>query len=57
VRFIADGKGATRVELEHRKLDRYGTRREEMRNIFNTEGDWGRLLAMFAARAAEKAGT
>jgi uncharacterized protein YndB with AHSA1/START domain len=57
VRFIAEGKDATRVELEHRKLDRYGTRRDEMRRIFETEGDWGRLLAMFAARAAEEAST
>src|SRR5262245_57418113 len=46
VRFIADGKEATRVELEHRKLDRYGARRDEMRHIFDTQGDWGRLLAM-----------
>jgi uncharacterized protein YndB with AHSA1/START domain len=53
VRFIAEGESATRVELEHRKLDRYGARRDEMRRIFDTEGDWGRLLAMFAARAAE----
>ena len=52
VRFIAEGKDATRVELEHRKLDRYGARRDEMRHIFDTEGDWGRLLLMFAARAA-----
>jgi uncharacterized protein YndB with AHSA1/START domain len=52
IRFIAAGEGGTRVELEHRKLDRYGARRDEMRRIFNTEGDWGRLLAMFAARAA-----
>jgi uncharacterized protein YndB with AHSA1/START domain len=52
VRFIAEGKDATRVELEHRKLDRYGARRDEMRHIFDTEGDWGRLLQMFAARAA-----
>lgn len=51
VRFIAEGKDATRVELEHRKLDRYGGRRDEMRHIFETEGDWGRLLQMFAARA------
>jgi uncharacterized protein YndB with AHSA1/START domain len=51
VRFIADGDG-TRVELEHRCLDRFGPRRDEMRRIFETEGDWGRLLAMFA-RAAE----
>ena len=54
VRFIAEGNGSTRVELEHRKLDRYGARRDEMRRIFETEGDWGRLLAMFAARAAEE---
>src|SRR5215469_8239396 len=36
VHFIADGKDATRVELEHRKLDRYGARRDEMRTIFNS---------------------
>lgn len=56
VRFIAENKDATRVELEHRKLDRYGPRRDEMRRIFETDGDWGRLLAMFAARAAEGSG-
>ena len=54
MRFIAEGKEVTRVELEHRKLDRYGARRDEMRRIFETDGDWGRLLAMFAARAAEE---
>jgi uncharacterized protein YndB with AHSA1/START domain len=48
VLFIADGLNATRVELEHRRLDRYGARREEMRRIYDTEGDWGRLLASFA---------
>jgi len=52
VRFIAVGQDATRVELEHRRLDRYGARRDEMRRIFDSEGDWGRLLAAFAARAA-----
>jgi uncharacterized protein YndB with AHSA1/START domain len=55
LRFIAEASDVTRVELEHRKLDRYGARRDEMRQIFNTEGDWGRLLAMFAARAVEDA--
>src|SRR6516164_2308113 len=55
LRFIAEGKDATRVELEHRKLDRYGVRRDEMRRIFDTEGDWGRLLQAFAARAAAAA--
>jgi uncharacterized protein YndB with AHSA1/START domain len=51
VRFIAEGDG-TRVELTHGRLDRYGARRDEMRRIFDTEGDWGRLLAAFA-RVAE----
>lgn len=52
VRFIAEGQDGTRVELEHRHLDRYGSRRDEMRRIFDTEGDWGRLLEMFARAAA-----
>jgi len=53
IRFIAEGADATRVDLVHRKLDRYGARRDEMRGIFDTEGGWGGLLAAFAARAAE----
>ena len=52
VRFIADGRENTRVELEHRLLDRYGAHRDKMRRVFDTEGDWGKLLAAFA-RAAE----
>jgi hypothetical protein len=52
VRFIRHSENMTRVELEHRLLDRYGARRDEMRRIFDVEGDWGRLLAMFA-RVAE----
>jgi uncharacterized protein YndB with AHSA1/START domain len=52
LKFIADGPDRTRVELEHRHLDRYGDRRDEMRRVFDTEGDWGRLLESFA-RAAE----
>lgn len=52
VRFIPDGESGTRVELEHRRLDRYGARRDEMRRVFDTEGDWGRLLQAFAQAAA-----
>jgi hypothetical protein len=44
----------TRVELEHRRLDRYGARRDEMRTIFDTTGDWGRLLQAFAQAAASE---
>jgi uncharacterized protein YndB with AHSA1/START domain len=52
VRFIADGKNGTRVELEHRHLDAYGARRDEMRGIFDSEGGWSGLLASFARAAA-----
>jgi uncharacterized protein YndB with AHSA1/START domain len=53
VRFIEDS-GGTRVELEHRKLDRFGERRDEMRRVFDKEGDWGKVLALFARRAEEE---
>ncbi len=56
VRFIPDGATVTRVEFEHRRLDRYGARRDEMRRIFDVEGDWGRLLAQFGRAAAADVG-
>jgi uncharacterized protein YndB with AHSA1/START domain len=52
VRFIAEGADNTRVELEHRHLDRYGARRDEIRTIFDSTGGWGRLLESFARAAA-----
>ncbi len=51
VRFVAEGKNGTRVELEHRLLDRYGARSEEMRGIFDSEMGWKGLLEAFAVRA------
>ena len=54
LRFIPEGENVTRVELEHRRLDLYGARRDQMRRIFETEGDWGRVLEMFG-RVAEAA--
>jgi len=52
VRFNAEGSDRTRVELEHRHLDRYGTHRDKMRAIFDTQGDWGKVLDAFAQAAA-----
>lgn len=52
VRFVAEGNDRTRVELEHRFLDRYGDRRNEMRSRFDSEGGWSGLLASFARAAA-----
>jgi len=51
IRFIVESESRTRVELEHRRLDRYGERRDHMRRVFDTEGDWGRLLEAFAQAA------
>lgn len=51
VRFIAQGDSATRVELEHRRLDRFGERRDQMRTIFDETGDWGKLLDSFGQAA------
>ena len=48
---MAEGTDRTRVELEHRHLDRYGARRDEMRRVFDQDGDWGKLLGMFAREA------
>jgi uncharacterized protein YndB with AHSA1/START domain len=53
VRFIAEGKNRTRIELEHRHLDRYGTRRDEVRGIFDSDMGWKALLDAFAVRAVE----
>ncbi len=56
VRFLAEGKNSTRVELEHRRLDLYGARGDEMRGIFDLEMGWKGLLAAFAASASAEQG-
>lgn len=56
VRFIAEGRNRTRVELEHRRLDLYGAARERMRGIFDSGNGWKMLLDAFG-RAAAEAGT
>lgn len=48
VRFIADGKDRAPAELEHCRLDRYDTRRDEMRCIFDKGGDLGASFAQVA---------
>jgi uncharacterized protein YndB with AHSA1/START domain len=54
VRFIADGPERTRVELEHRNLERHGEGWEGMRDAVGSPGGWSRGLLSFAdaARAA-----
>jgi len=50
IRFRAQD-GGTRVELEHRGLETYGDRAQQMRDTFGSPEGWGGLLAKFAAVA------
>lgn len=47
VRFTAIGDGATRVELEHRQLENMGEAAAKAREVFDSEGGWGGLLAAY----------
>ena len=53
VRFIADGKNATRVELEHRDLERLGNRAEAFRQQIDSPGGWEGLLQLFSQTASQ----
>jgi len=55
VRFVAEAPDRTRVELEHRLLDRYGDRRDEMQKTFDSPGGWTGLLGLFAKRVEKEA--
>jgi uncharacterized protein YndB with AHSA1/START domain len=52
VRFVALGPAQTRVELEHRHLDRFGEAAANMRAAFDSDGGWNGMLTLFGARAA-----
>jgi uncharacterized protein YndB with AHSA1/START domain len=52
VRFIPEGAERTRVELEHRGLDRHGGGWEKMRDAVGSPGGWLRGLEAFAQRVA-----
>jgi uncharacterized protein YndB with AHSA1/START domain len=55
VRFVADGPRRTRVELEHRHLDRHGDGWDGMRDGVRAEQGWPLYLERFAAAVADGA--
>jgi uncharacterized protein YndB with AHSA1/START domain len=50
VRFLAEGADRTRVELEHRNLDRHGDGWEGMRDAVGSPDGWAAGLQGFAKR-------
>jgi uncharacterized protein YndB with AHSA1/START domain len=53
VRFVPEGESQTRVELEHRHLDRHGEGWEGLRDAVDSSGGWSMGLARFADRLHE----
>ena len=53
IRFISETAGRTRVELEHRGIDRHGAGWEQMQTAVASPDGWPRGLAAFSARIAE----
>jgi uncharacterized protein YndB with AHSA1/START domain len=47
VKFIAEGEHSTRIELEHRYLERIGDKAAEARNSVDSPGGWGAILESF----------
>ncbi|HEV2596423.1 MAG TPA: SRPBCC family protein [Sphingomicrobium sp.] len=52
VRFAPEGSG-TRVDLEHRNLERLGETADSMRQAIDSPGGWSGLLALFAEQTAK----
>jgi uncharacterized protein YndB with AHSA1/START domain len=50
VRFIAETESRTRVELEHRGLERHGDGWERMYGAVSSDGGWPKTLSAYAAR-------
>jgi uncharacterized protein YndB with AHSA1/START domain len=53
VRFIEEGAGSTRVELEHRNIDRHGPGWEAVADGIGSEQGWPLYLARYAALFGE----
>jgi len=50
VRFVPEGPERTRVELEHRHIDRHGQGWEQMRDAVGSADGWAVGMTRFAGR-------
>ncbi len=53
VRFVPEGPETTRVELEHRHLERYGAQAKTMQTVFSSENGWPGILRSFTGAATK----
>lgn len=53
ITFTALGASETRVDIEHRKLERLGDKAAHIREMFDSEGGWNGVLKSFAATVAD----
>jgi uncharacterized protein YndB with AHSA1/START domain len=51
-RFIPEGDNRTRLEFEHRNIERHGDGAQKIYDAVNSEGGWNGLLELFAKEAA-----
>lgn len=56
IRFVAESPERTRVELEHRNLDRHGPGWQGERDVVRSEGGWPLYLQRFRALFEEPRG-
>ena len=52
--FFADGPETTRVEFEHRHLEKHGAGWEKMREQVGSEGGWPMILERYVAAALKE---
>ena len=55
VRFVAEEDKLTRVELEHRNLERFGAKVDAVRASLDSKEGWGDALVAYAAAASRAA--
>jgi uncharacterized protein YndB with AHSA1/START domain len=53
ITFTALGAKETRVDIEHRNLERFGDKAARIREMFDSDGGWPGVLKSFAATVAD----